>query len=150
MPSLGSTLRRPAQRPFGGYVNHIWTALDPMALQLAARGQAQAQSFVSRQWHARNQAQPRVIAYLEAIKAMLAGAHHRHRMALEAQSVYQVRESRSDAVDFGRIGLGHNTNMSLMDSFVFGPGLMDRLHHSVVAMVECVVDLREAVRTYVA
>lgn len=97
----------PAEQSLGGDVHHVRAIHRPHAQQRRLGRQAHAQPAVARQRHARAQHLFEMVLACGAVVQPLAGPDELHVMAGVEETLDHALDGHRDAVDLGRIGLGH-------------------------------------------
>jgi hypothetical protein len=75
------------------------------------RRQADVQSIVAGQRGTANHRDPGIPIAASAAEGVLMGMDHGHRVAVRTQPVHEPGHGHGHAVDLGRVGLGHDTDM---------------------------------------
>ncbi len=103
--------RREAERALGRNVHGVRALSCPVLAQQPVGRQAEVQSVIAGQGHGRNQGHREVCGVVGAFATFVARAHQGHRVPTLSQAVQQPGQGQRDAVDFGRVGFSHHTDM---------------------------------------
>ena len=111
--ALGSSNRRPSEWTFRRNVYNCRTMMTPGLLQEPSCRHSKLQSVIAGK---RQPANADVIDFTIQRAISLSWMDHGDLIAACAQSAYQTRQGNGDAIYFGRVGLGNNADMLLIEA----------------------------------
>jgi hypothetical protein len=111
--------RRAAKGSFGGDIDRVGPARNPLAPQRRARGPPHLQPGIARKWDATDQCYrgvTGVTAAFQLVDCLLLRASQRNEVTASSQTFDKVAERMRHTVDFWRICFSDDTDVSLTDA----------------------------------